>query len=109
MQKVVARWVIAFVTFTNTQKMNMRMTLKTIIKIGEPYGHGSWGCRQLWRDETGDYFISSSVVSPFASETMVFACDSNGEVTDWVDLGVAAPGDHEGAVRDAGFVIVGEF
>lgn len=88
----------------------MRMTLKTIIKIGDKsINPRSGAVRQKWRDETGNYYVTSAVRNGWASETLMFNSDDSGDVTDWTDIGNSVYGDHEGAVRDAGFVIVGEF
>jgi hypothetical protein len=38
----------------------------------------------------GCYYLYSYVNRPSTHETAIFACDSNGEVTDWADLYMAS-------------------
>jgi hypothetical protein len=64
----------------------MRQLLQTILKS----------------PEEGDYILVSSVHNPVMGldETMSFACDENGKVTDWSELDVIRPNNHYQMLND---------
>lgn len=60
----------------------------------------------LVTDNEGQFWIVSDANGMFADETMIFQADSEGEVTDWVEVGVAYPhGSHEDALNSAGLTL----
>ncbi len=62
------------------------------------------GQARLYRTEANGYLAVSSVAGSWANETMVFPADEDGNVTDWLDIGVAYPnGNFGGALADAGY------
>lgn len=55
-------------------------------------------------DRSGYVVVSSINIHPFANETMVFESDEDGNVLDWLELGVAYPsGRFEAALKNAGY------
>lgn len=65
------------------------------------------GSAKLYRTEDG-HVVVASVRNGLADETMVFRSDKDGNVTDWLDLGVAYPsGEFAEALADAGYAVGG--
>ena len=66
----------------------------------------------LVTDNEGQFWIVSDARSTFGlfgppvDETMVFEANAHGEVTDWIEVGVAYPaGSHEVALNYAGLTL----
>lgn len=71
---------------------------------------GFQGEARLFLGDDDRFLVVSSNSSGMffaVNETMVFAADPYGNVTDWMDLGVAYPaGEWVEALEDAGYVLV---
>jgi hypothetical protein len=73
--------------------------------VGDVSGKFTGGEAHLYRvpDRSG-YVVVSSINTPFANETMVFEADEDGNVLDWLELGVAYPsGRFVSALKNAGY------
>lgn len=57
--------------------------------------------RKVWKTQEGEFLVTSSALD----ETHVFPSGSDGEPTSFYSLGVSDPGDHEGALADAGYSV----
>lgn len=81
---------------------------KLVTQVGKPITArtpGGEATQILWKTEEGDYIVTSAANNQWASETMVFSADKEGDIIDYSELGVADFGDHAGALEDAGYTI----
>ena len=62
----------------------------------------------IWKTSDGDFIRTSSALTPWVRETLAFECDKYGEIQDFTDIGSADYGQHEEAIRDAGYEPVGK-
>lgn len=60
----------------------------------------------LVTDGERNFWIVSDADNGWADETMIFPANESGEVTDWLEVGVAYPaGSHEEALNRAGLTL----
>lgn len=57
-------------------------------KSRHSFPEGGWGETMVLFGSDGQFYLLSAIDRPFARETMLFACDREGAVTDWADLRV---------------------
>lgn len=91
------------VTVTVTKEEGMKRVRKVAGPIAGESISGPTE-RIVWQDKQGNYLVTSSVEG-IISETMVFRATKEGEIVGYQDLGGSEPGDHAGALGDAGYII----
>lgn len=74
-----------------------------LYKLSEPLGYTD--------SDMYDHVVVSAVNVMFSGpETYIFGADENGETVNWIELDGSFEGglDHERALRDAGYTVLGE-
>lgn len=82
--------------------------MNTATLINGPVSTYSGGTRCLWKTNTGNYIITSSIddkCEPPISETEAFPATAEGNITVFTSLAHADANQHEQCIKNAGYEI----